>query len=79
MNNIDIKQQINALEQELMAATDKIADLERKIQEHRVGLSFNAVGKTDAIYPYEVDLHNVILTQMQIKRNLEELRTQFQR
>ena len=79
MNNFDIKQRINALEQELMAATDKIADLERKIQEHRVGLSFNAVGKTDAIYPYEVDLHNVILTQMQIKRKLEELRTKFQR
>ena len=51
MNNIDIKQQINALEQELLAATDKVADLEKKIQEHRVGLSFNAVGKTDAIYP----------------------------
>ena len=79
MNNIEIKQQINELEQELLAATDKIADLERKIQEHRVGLSFNAVGKTDAIYPYEVDLHNVIFNQMQIKQELEKLRIEFQR
>ncbi len=79
MNNINIKQQINALEQELLAATDKVADLERKIQEHRVGLSFNAVGKTDAIYPYEVDLHNVIFNQMQIKQKLEKLRAEFQR
>ena len=62
-----------------MAATDKVADLERKIREHRVGLSFNAVGKTDAIYPYEVDLHNVIFNQMQIKQELEKLRIEFQR
>ena len=79
MNNIDIKQQINALEQELLAATDKVADLERKIQEHRVGLSFNAVGKTDAIYEYEVDLHNVIFNQTQIKQKLANLRAMSQR
>ena len=79
MNNIDIKQQINALEQELLAATDKVADLERKIQEHRVGLSFNAVGKTDAIYAYEVDLHNVIFNQTQIKQKLANLRAMSQR
>jgi predicted nucleic acid-binding Zn-ribbon protein len=79
MNNIDIKQRINALEQELLAATDKIADLERKIQEHRVGLSFDAVGKTDANYTYEEDLYNVILNQMQIKQQLEQLRAEFQR
>lgn len=79
MNSIDIKQQINALEQELLNATDKIADLENKIQEHRVGLSFNAVGKTDLIYMYEVDLQNAIFHQTERQKKLAMLRTQLQR
>ncbi|MFQ6730123.1 MAG: hypothetical protein ACLRFK_03700 [Alphaproteobacteria bacterium] len=79
MNKIDIRQQINALEQELLAANEKVADLEKKIQERRVGLSFNAVGKTDSIYAFEVDLDNTIQEQMRKKRMLAVLRAQLHR
>lgn len=79
MNSIDIKQQINVVEQELLNATAKIADLEKKIQEHGVGLSFNAVGKTDLIYKYEEDLQDAILCQIQRQNELALLRTQSQR
>jgi hypothetical protein len=79
MNNIDIKQQINVVEQELLNATAKIADLEKKIQEHGVGLSFNAVGKTDLIYKYEKDLQDAILYQTKKQTEFALLSTQSQR
>lgn len=72
-----INQQIMDLEQKIQAATNTVAELERKILEHRVGLSFNAVGKTDVIYEYEIDMENVIKEQMSMKQKLSALYKQF--
>lgn len=78
MNDNTIKQNIMDLEQKIQAATNTVAELERKILEHRVGLSFNAVGKTDVIYEYEIDMENIIKEQMSMKQRLSTLYKQVQ-
>lgn len=41
MNDTNIMQQIRDLEQKIQAATEKVAQLEKRITEHRVGLSLD--------------------------------------
>ena len=73
MNDTNIMQQIRDLEQKIQAATEKVAQLEKRITEHRVGLSFNAVGKTDTIYEDEIHMDNIIRPQMSMKQKLATL------
>lgn len=73
MNDTSIMQQIRELEQRIQRTTERVAEQEKKIQEHRVGLSFNAVGKTDAIYEYEINLENTITQLTSMKQKLSAL------
>ena len=68
MNDTGIMQEIRNLEQKIQESTERVAELSNKITEHRVGLSFNAVGQTDAIYEYEIDRENMIQQQMMLKQ-----------
>ena len=73
MNDTSIMQQIRELEQKIQRTTERVAEQEKKIQEHRVGLSFNAVGKTDTIYEDEIHMDNIIRQQMSMKQKLATL------
>lgn len=73
MNDTNVMQEIRDLEQKIQKTTAHVAELENKIQEHRVALSFNAVGATDVIYEYEVDMENLIKQQMSMKQKLRTL------
>ena len=73
MNDSTIMQQIKDLEQQIQAATDKVAQLEKRITEHRVGLSLNAVGATDTIFEDEIHMDNIIKQQMSMKVKLATL------
>ena len=78
MNDTGIMQEIRTLEQKIQESTERVAELSNKITEHRVGLSFNAVGQTDAIYEYEIDRENMIQQQMMLKQKLASLYNQVQ-
>lgn len=78
MNDTGIMQEIRNLEQKIQESTERVAELSNKITEHRVGLSFNAVGQTDAIYEYEIDRENMIQHQMMLKQKLALLYNQVQ-
>ena len=78
MNDTGIMQEIRNLEQKIQESTERVAELSNKITEHRVGLSFNAVGQTDAIYEYEIDRENMIQQQMMLKQKLASLYNQVQ-
>ena len=78
MNDTGIMQEIRNLEQKIQESTERVAELSNKITEHRVGLSFNAVGQTDAIYEYEIDRENMIQHQMMLKQKLASLYNQVQ-
>ncbi|MBP3544784.1 MAG: hypothetical protein J6J82_00560 [Alphaproteobacteria bacterium] len=73
MNDTNVMQEIRDLEQKIQNTTAHVAELENKIQEHKVALSFNAVGATDVIYEYEVDMENLIKQQMSMKQKLRTL------
>lgn len=73
MNDTNVMQEIRDLEQKIQTTTAHVAKLENKIQEHKVALSFNAVGATDVIYEYEVDMENLIKQQMSMKQKLRTL------
>lgn len=73
MNDTNVMQEIRDLEQKIQKTTAHVAELENKIQEHKVALSFNAVGATDVIYEYEVDMENLIKQQMSMKQKLRTL------
>ncbi len=73
MNDTGIMQEIRNLEQKIQDSTERVAELSNRITEHRVGLSFNAVGQTDAIYEAEIDMQNVICEQMRMKEKLAGL------
>jgi predicted RNase H-like nuclease (RuvC/YqgF family) len=78
MNDTGIMQEIRTLEQKIQESTERVAELSNKITEHRVGLSFDAVGQTDAIYEYEIDRENMIQQQMMLKQKLASLYNQVQ-
>ncbi len=78
MNDTGIMQEIRNLEQKIQESTERVAELSNKITEHRVGLSFDAVGQTDAIYEYEIDRENMIQQQMMLKQKLASLYNQVQ-
>ena len=78
MNDTGIMQEIRNLEQKIQESTERVAELSNKITEHRVGLSFDAVGQTDAIYEYEIDRENMIQHQMMLKQKLASLYNQVQ-
>ena len=78
MNDTSIMQEIRNLEQAIQASNERVAELSNKITEHRVGLSFNAVGQTDAIYEYEINMENLISQQMSMKQKLATLYKQVQ-
>ena len=78
MNDTGIMQEIRTLEQKIQESTERVAELSNKITEHRVGLSFDAVGQTDAIYEYEIDRENMIQQQMMLKQKLASLYKQVQ-
>lgn len=78
MNDTVIMQQIIDLEQKIMDATERVAQMEQKIICDRAGLSFNAVGKTDEIYETEIDMENLIKQQMSMKQRLASLYKQVQ-
>ena len=73
MNDTNVMHEIRDLEQKIQNTTAHVAELENKIQEHKVALSFNAVGATDVIYEYEVDMENLIKQQMSMKQKLRTL------
>lgn len=78
MNDTGIMQEIRNLEQKIQESTERVAELSNKITEHKVGLSFDAVGQTDAIYEYEIDRENMIQQQMMLKQKLASLYNQVQ-
>lgn len=78
MNETGIMQEIRNLEQKIQESTERVAELSNKITEHKVGLSFDAVGQTDAIYEYEIDRENMIQQQMMLKQKLASLYNQVQ-
>ena len=78
MNDTGIMQEIRNLEQKIQESTERVAELSNKITEHKVGLSFDAVGQTDAIYEYEIDRENMIQQQMMLKQKLASLYKQVQ-
>lgn len=78
MNDTGIMQEIRTLEQKIQESTERVAELSNKITEHKVGLSFDAVGQTDAIYEYEIDRENMIQQQMMLKQKLASLYKQVQ-
>lgn len=78
MNDTGIMQEIRNLEQKIQESTERVAELSNKIIEHKVGLSFDAVGQTDAIYEYEIDRENMIQQQMMLKQKLASLYNQVQ-
>ena len=78
MNDTGIMQEIRTLEQKIQESTERVAELSNKITEHKVGLSFDAVGQTDAIYEYEIDRENMIQQQMMLKQKLASLYNQVQ-
>ena len=73
MTDITIKQQIMDLEQKIQASTDKVTELANRITQLKVGLSFNAVGETDAIYENEIDMDNLLRHKKSMEQQLSAL------